>query len=132
MASFNKVILVGNLTRDPELRTVGSGGAKVATFGLAVNDVYRDKAGNSVERPVFVDVDVWDRQAENAAQYLRKGRTVLVEGRLQMDAWEKDGQKRTKLKIRASAVKFMAPPPQGQQQQPQQRAEQDAPADFPF
>ena len=135
MASFNKVILVGNLTRDPELRTAGSGGVKVASFGLAVNDTYRDRDGNAIERPVFIDVDVWDRQAETAAQYLRKGRCVLVEGRLQMDTWEKDGQKRSKLKIRASAVKFMPQAqPQGQQaaHTAAPAAPQDAPAEIPF
>jgi len=131
MASFNKVILAGNLTRDPELRTAGTGGAKVATFGLAVNEVFRDKnTGALAERPVFVDVDVWDKQAENAAQHLRKGRNILVEGRLQMDAWEKDGQKRTKLKVRASVVKFLGPPQPQQDGQAQDAGRPQAPGDY--
>ncbi len=136
MASFNRVILMGNLTRDPDLRTAGASGLKVATFGLAVNDTYRDRAGNAIERPVFVDVDVWDKQADTVAQYLRKGRCVLVEGRLQMDTWEKDGQRRTKLKIRASAVKFMPQPaPQNNMARPADApppAAPDAAVDVPF
>ena len=132
-SSFNKVILMGNLTRDPERRTAGANGLKVASFGLAVNDSYRDRAGNVTERPVFIDVEVWDKQAENAAQYLRKGRLVLVDGRLQMDVWEKEGQRRTKLKIRASAVKFLPQP--GPQQGPAQQEpprQQDAQEPLPF
>ena len=132
-SSFNKVILMGNLTRDPELRTAGANGMKVASFGLAVNDSYRDRSGNVMERPVFTDVEVWDKQAENVAQYLRKGRLVLVDGRLQMDVWEKEGQRRTKLKVRAATVKFL-PQPGPQQGQPQQDSprQQDAQDILPF
>lgn len=114
MASFNKVILMGNLTHDPEMRAVGTAGMKVAHLRLAVNERRRDKNGQTVEYPVFVDVDVWDRLAELCAQYLTKGKSVLVEGRLQMDSWEKDGVKHQKLKVRAVAVKFLSPSqPQG-------------------
>ena len=127
MASFNKVILAGNLTRDPELRTAGTGGAKVATFGLAVNEVFRDKnTGALAERPVFVDVDVWDKQAENAAQHLRKGRNILVEGRLQMDAWEKDGQIRRKTEVVAENIQILYRP---EQYRNQQSAASSQPAD---
>ena len=97
MASFNRVILVGNLTRDPELRYIPSGTA-VSDIGLAVND--RVKRGDQwVEEPVFVDVTLWGRTAEIANEYLSKGSPVLVEGRLKLDRWEKDGQKHSKLKV---------------------------------
>lgn len=110
MASFNKVILMGNLTRDPDVRATGSTGMKVARLGLAINERRRDRNGNMQEFPVFIDVDAWDKLAELCGQYLSKGRSVLVEGRLQMDTWEKDGMKHQKLKIRAMTVKFMPLP----------------------
>ena len=123
MASFNKVILMGNLTRDPDVRATGATGMKVARLGLAVNERRRDRSGQIQEFPVFVDVDAWDKLAELCGQYLSKGRSILVEGRLQMDTWEKDGFKHQKLKVRASTIKFL---PQGdrlnggpRQQQPQ-------------
>ena len=87
MASFNKVILMGNLTRDPDVRATGASGMKVARLGLAVNERRRDRSGQVQEFPVFVDVDAWDKLAELCGQYLSKGRSVLVEGRLQMDSW---------------------------------------------
>jgi single-strand DNA-binding protein len=97
MASFNRVILVGNLTRDPELRYIPSGTA-VSDIGLAVND--RVKRGDQwVEEPVFVDITLWGRTAEIANEYLSKGSPVLIEGRLKLDRWEKDGQKHSKLKV---------------------------------
>jgi len=97
MASFNRVILVGNLTRDPELRYIPSGTA-VSDIGLAVND--RIKRNDQwVEEPVFVDITLWGRTAEIANEYLSKGSPVLIEGRLKLDRWEKDGQKHSKLKV---------------------------------
>ena len=107
MASFNKVILMGNLTRDPDVRVTGATGMKVARIGLAVNERRRDRNGQSVDYPVFVDVDAWDKLAELCGQYLTKGSSILVEGRLQMDTWEKDGIKHQKLKVRASTIKFL-------------------------
>jgi single-strand DNA-binding protein len=83
---------------------------KVARLGLAVNERRKDRNGQVQEFPVFVDVDAWDKLAELCGQYLSKGRSVLVEGRLQMDTWEKDGIKHQKLKVRASTIKFL---PQG-------------------
>ena len=112
MASFNKVILMGNLTRDPDVRVTGSSGMKVARLGLAVNERRRDRNGNVQDFPVFVDVDAWDKLAELCGQFLSKGRPILVEGRLQMDIWEKDGVKHQKLKVRASTIKFLG---QGEQ-----------------
>jgi len=97
MASYNRVILVGNLTRDPELRYLPSGTA-VSDIGLAVNDrVKRD--GQWTDETTFVDVTMWARTAEVANEYLSKGSPVLIEGRLKLDSWETDGQKRSKLKV---------------------------------
>ncbi len=99
MASFNRVILVGNLTRDPELRYTPSGTA-VTEIGLAVNDRRKNASGEWVEDTTFVDVTLWARQAEVATQYLSKGSPVLIEGRLKLDSWEtKDGQRRSKLSV---------------------------------
>jgi single-strand DNA-binding protein len=97
MASFNRVVLVGNLTRDPELRYLPSGMA-VSDIGLAVND--RIKRNDQwVDEPVFVDITLWGRTAEVANEYLSKGSSVLIEGRLKLDRWEKEGQKHSKLKV---------------------------------
>jgi single-strand DNA-binding protein len=109
MASFNKVILVGNLTRDPELRYTPKGTA-VAKIGLAVNRTWRNEAGETKEEVTFVDVDVFGRTAENVGQYLRKGSPVLVEGRLKLDTWEdkQTNQKRSKLGVVAEIVQFLS------------------------
>ena len=99
MASFNRVILIGNLTRDPELRYVSSGTA-VTDIGLAVNDRRKNANGEWVEETTFVDVTLWGRTAEVAGEYLTKGSPVLIEGRLKLDSWEgKDGQKHSKLRV---------------------------------
>ena len=101
MASFNRVILVGNLTRDPQVRYT-PGGTAVAEIGLAVNRQWFDKQSNSRKEEVtFVDVTLWGRTAEIAGEYLGKGRQVLIEGRLQTDSWEdkESGQKRSKLRV---------------------------------
>jgi single-strand DNA-binding protein len=108
MASFNKVILMGNLTRDPEIRQAGATGIKVADLRLAVSESWRDKNGQTKEVTCFVDVVVWDRLAELCSQYLSKGSPVLVEGRLQLDEWQnQQGEKRSKLRVRAATVKFL-------------------------
>ena len=110
MASFNTVILMGNLTRDPELKQAPSG-SKVADLGLAVSETWRDKNGQPKEVTCFVDVVVWDKLAELCQQYLAKGRPVLVEGRLQMDEWKnQQGETRRKLRVRADTVKFLGSP----------------------
>lgn len=99
MASYNRVILLGNLTRDPELRYLPSGTA-VSEIGLAVNDRRKNANGEWVEETTFVDVTLWSRTAEVASEYLSKGSPVLIEGRLKLDSWEtNDGQKRSKLKV---------------------------------
>ena len=98
MASFNRVILLGNLTQDVQLRYLTSGTA-VTDVRLAVNDRRKNQAGEWIEEATFVDVTLWGRTAEVASEYLGKGSPVLIEGRLKLDAWETDGQKRTKLKV---------------------------------
>ena len=100
MASFNKVILMGNLTRDPELRYTPKGTA-VAKLGLAVNRVWRDTEGQQQDETTFVDVDAFGKQAETLGQYMQKGRPILVEGRLKLDQWEdkNTGQRRSKLGV---------------------------------
>ena len=106
MASFNKVILMGNLTRDVEIRYIPSGMA-VAEVGLAVNDRRKGQNGEWVEETTFVDVTLWGRQAEIAGEYLTKGAPVLIEGRLKLDQWEKDGQKRSKLRVVAENMRML-------------------------
>jgi single-strand DNA-binding protein len=98
MASFNRVILMGNLTRDVEVRYT-PGGTAVSEIGLAVNDRRKDAKGEWVDETTFVDVTLWGRTAEIAGEYLTKGAPLLVEGRLKLDTWEKDGQKRSKLRV---------------------------------
>jgi single-strand DNA-binding protein len=106
MASFNKVILMGNLTRDPELRYT-PGGSPVCSFGLAVNRRYRQNE-EWKDEVCFVDITVWGRQAENCNEYLSKGRGVILEGRLQQRSWEtEDGQRRSKLGVVANNVQFL-------------------------
>jgi len=98
---------MGNLTRDPQVRQIPSG-TSVVDLGLAANERYRNKAGDQVETTCFVDIVVWGRQAETCGQYLSKGAPVLVEGRLQYDQWQTDdGQKRSKLRVRADRVRFL-------------------------
>jgi single-strand DNA-binding protein len=108
MANFNKVILAGNLTRDPELRYTPKGTA-VARITLAVNRTWKSESGESKEEVSFVDVDVWGRQAEVISQYMKKGRPLLVEGRLKQDTWEDKNtkQKQSKLKVVLESFSFI-------------------------
>ena len=107
MANLNKVFLIGNLTRDPELRYTPAGVA-VANLGLAVNRRFRDKSGELKEDVCFLTVTVWDKQAEACCQYLKKGSPVFVEGVLQSRSWEtNDGQKRSTIDVRAERVQFL-------------------------
>ena len=109
MASFNKVILVGNLTRDPEVRYIPSGAA-VCDIGLAVNSQWTDRKTNERKEEVtFIDVTLWGRTAEIAGEYLAKGRPVLIEGRLHLDSWEdkESGQKRSKLKVIGESMQLL-------------------------
>lgn len=107
MASFNRVILMGNLTRDPELRYIPSGMA-VTDIGLAVNDRRKNSAGEWVDETTFVDITLWGRSAEVACEYLKKGSSCFIEGRLKLDSWEgNDGQKRNKLKVIGEVLRLV-------------------------
>lgn len=108
MGNFNKVILLGNLTRDPELRYTPKGTA-VVKLGMAINRTWKDDTGASKEEVTFVDVDAFGRQAEVLAQYIRKGRPLFVEGRLRLDSWDdkQTGQKRTKLSVVLEGFQFV-------------------------
>lgn len=108
MANLNKVMLIGNLTRDPELRYTPKGTA-VADIGLAINRVWNNESGERQEDTTFVDVTLWGRQAELAEKYLSKGRGAYIEGRLQLDTWEdkETGKKRSKLKVVGENLQFL-------------------------
>ena len=134
MASYNKVIIVGNLTRDPELKNT-TGGTSVADLGIAINDNYKNKAGETVEQTTFVDVVVWGRQAETANEFLSKGSSVLIEGKLQLDQWDaEDGSKRSKMRVRADRVQFLSTKSQSTGGRPSsvhdEKPNKDVPADF--
>jgi single-strand DNA-binding protein len=108
MANFNKVILAGNLTRDPELRYTPKGTA-IAKLGLAINRTWRTETGETKEEVTFVDIDAFGKQAETIGQYLKKGRPVLIEGRLRLDQWDnkQTGQKRSRLGVVLEGFQFL-------------------------
>ena len=114
MANLNRVLLIGNLTRDPEIRYTPKGTA-VAEIGVAVNRVFSGEDGEKREEVTFVDVTLWSRQAEIAEQYLKKGRAVFIEGRLQLDSWEdkQTGQKRSRLRVVGENIQFIGPRGEG-------------------
>ena len=107
MASYNRVILVGNITRDIELKYT-QGGMAVTEIGIAVNDRRKNAQGDWVEEVTFVDVTLWGRTAEVASEYLGKGSPILVEGRLKLDRWETDGQKRSKLRVIGERMQMLS------------------------
>lgn len=107
MASYNRVILMGNLTRDPELKFLPSG-SSVANFGIAMNESYTDQQGERKDTTCFVDVEAWGRQAEVVNEYFSKGSPILIEGSLKYDSWEaEDGTKRNRLKVRLYRFQFV-------------------------
>jgi single-strand DNA-binding protein len=107
MANLNKVMLIGNLTRDPELKHT-PGGQPVCEFGLAVNRKYRTKEGEDREETTFVDCEAWGKQAEVLKQYMSKGKPVFLEGRLKLDTWEdKEGGKRSKMRVVIENFQFL-------------------------
>jgi len=134
MASFNKVILCGNLTRDPELKYTPKGTA-IARLGLAMNRKWKTESGESKEEVTFVDVDAFGKQAETLAQYLKKGRAVLIEGRLKLDQWEdkNTNEKRSKLGVVLESFSFVDSGKGGsetRQESPKPKTEQkDLPVD---
>ena len=109
MASYNRVLLIGNLTKDPELRYIPSG-TPVANLRLAVNSQFKSQSGERKEETCFITVVVWARQAETCNQYLKKGRSVLVEGRLISRSWEFEGKTRSTIEVRADRVQFLGGP----------------------
>ena len=113
MANLNRVLLIGNLTRDPELRYTPKGTA-VTDFGLAVSRIYSGEDGEKKEETTFVDVTLWARQAEIAGQYLKKGRPVFIEGRLQLDTWDdkQTGQKRSRLRVVGENIQLLGSRPE--------------------
>jgi single-strand DNA-binding protein len=115
MPSFNRVVLMGNLTRDPELRYITSGTA-VSEVGLAVSDKRKNAQGEWVEEVTFVDITFWGRTAEVVNEYLSKGSPVFIEGRLKLDQWEKDGQKRSKLRVVCERMQMIGGRGEGQGQ----------------
>lgn len=151
MANLNRVLLIGNLTRDPEVRYTPKGTA-VADIGIAVNRIYSGEDGEKKEEATFVDVTLWGRQAEVAQEYLKKGRQVFIEGRLQLDTWDdkQTGQKRSRLRVVAENMQMLgsrgesegassptgsqrrATPPPAQRQSPKDPDLDAEPDDIPF
>ena len=115
MASLNKVMLIGNVTRDPELKYTPKGSA-VADLGLAINRNYTNQSGEKVEEVTYVDVELWGRLAEIAGEYAKKGRSIFIEGRLRIDSWEdkQSGQKRNRLKVVGEGLQLLGSRPGGQ------------------
>lgn len=129
MGSMNLVVLMGNLTRDPELRRTPAGQA-VADIGLAVSEKYKNKDGEEVESTCFVDIVAWGKRAEACGQYLAKGSAVMVEGKLQLDQWQTAaGEKRYKLKVRATNVQFIGSPRRGGEEKEDKGVNQEEPAE---
>ena len=114
MASYNKCTLIGNLTRDPELRTLPKGTA-ICQFGIAINRKYKTEAGEMKEEVTFVDLEAWGKTAELIAKYLKKGSLALFDGRLKLDTWEdkETKQKRQKLKVVVETMQFLDRKPEG-------------------
>jgi single-strand DNA-binding protein len=151
MANLNRVLLIGNLTRDPEVRYTPKGTA-VADIGIAVNRIYSGDDGEKKEEVTFIDVTLWARQAEIAQEYLKKGRQVFIEGRLQLDTWDdkQTGQKRSRLRVVAENMQMLgsrgesetgsspmgsqrrATPPPPQRQTPKDPDLDAEPDDIPF
>jgi single-strand DNA-binding protein len=116
MASLNKVLLMGNLTRDPETKHTPKGTA-VTQMSLAINRKYTTEGGDHKEEVTYVDVEAWGRLAENCAEHLSKGKQVFVEGRLKLDTWEdkNTGEKKSRLRVAADMVQFLSPRESSQQ-----------------
>ncbi|MCD6384809.1 single-stranded DNA-binding protein [Candidatus Sumerlaeota bacterium] len=123
MLEINKVFLLGNLTRDPEVRYLPSG-TMVTAFDLAVNRSYKDRSGETKQETLFIRVESWGKTAEFVSEYLKKGRRVFVEGRLRSDSWEtRDGQRRSRIMVHAERVHFadLKPPAEAEEVEPEQK-----------
>ena len=128
MASLNRVFLIGNLTRDPEIRYLPSGVA-VGVLRLAVTEKFKNKAGELQETTLFIDVEVWNRDAENCEKYLAKGSSMMAEGSLRLDEWKtKEGDTRSKMKVRAQRIQFLGSPRSGEGREGKAKAAEAAPA----
>ena len=132
MVSLNRVLLIGNLTKDPELRYTPSG-TPVANLRLAVNSTYKDQSGNRKEETCFVTIVVWSKQAELCNQYLKKGRSVFIEGRLIYRQWEAEGKTRSTMEVRGDRVQFLGSPsgagrPDSRDSEPAEDARLEEPA----
>ena len=117
MASFNQVVLVGNMVRDPEVKALNNG-SSVAKFTIGMTRKWQTENGEKKEEATFVDIDSFGKTASVVEKYLRKGDPVLVEGRLKMEQWEKDGQKRSKLMVVANAIQLLGKPVDTSARQP--------------
>jgi single-strand DNA-binding protein len=132
LVSINKVLLSGRLTRDPELRYTPSGVA-VMTFSLALNRRYKDQSGEWKDEVSYVNVVVWQRQAELASEYLKKGSAVFVEGRLQSRSWEtSEGQKRSVLEVKAERLQFLDRPKREEEELAEGKVEDTSSEEVPF
>jgi len=112
MRGFNKVVLMGNLTRDPELRAIPSG-QNVCSFSLAVNRTWKNASGEQQEAVDYIDCNIWGKPAEIINQYMKKGSGILVSGRLQQRSWEQEGQKRSKVEVVVEDFNFVGGPNEG-------------------
>ena len=130
MASLNRVLLIGNLTKDPELRYTPSG-TPVVNLRLAVNSSYKDQSGQRREETCFVTIVVWGKQAEASNQYLKKGRSVFIEGRLMYRSWEADGKPRSTMEVRADRVQFLGAPAGAQSSSPRAEPAPEEPSAAP-
>jgi single-strand DNA-binding protein len=113
---FNRVMLAGRLTRDPQVKFLSNEKA-VANFGLAISRKFKGADGQQSEETIFIDVEAWGRTAELVGQYLTKGKSAFIEGRLKLDTWEKDGQKQSRLRVVADSVLFLSPSERAAQQE---------------
>lgn len=113
--NLNRVMLAGNLTRDPELRHLPTGNTSICSFGLAVNEKWKDRDGNAKEAVIFVDCDAWGKTGEAIAKYMNKGKPIFIEGKLRLDTWKDktDGSNRSKLKVVVDSFHFIGAKEEG-------------------
>lgn len=132
MSSLNKVMLMGNLTKDPEVRYTPKGTA-VGDISIAINEKFKSQDGTEREEVTYVEVVTWGRQAETAKEYLSKGSSIFVEGKLQLDQWEtKEGEKRSRMRVRADRVQFLSTRKGERSQTKTPESEQPPSGDIPF
>lgn len=128
MAAYNHVVVMGTVTRDPVIKSVGPAGTKLVILSLCINEKRKTTDGKMVDNPVFVDVDVWTKLADLCERLVKKHSIILVDGALQMAQWEKDGVKHQKIKIRARSIKFLSKPDRSAKSGQWNKPRQEAPA----